>query len=791
MASNQDHIAELLQKLKLLLKKQQEFNIEVNELRRDIQILRNAQTKESTLVDELSIPQPNISEVDVEVTAAQEHPAQKNPIVSKPDHNVGQENPPPARVNKYNGPKTKSNLERFIGENLINKIGILITVIGVVIGAKYSIENNLISPLTRIILGYLVGLGLLGFAFRLKTNYTNYSAVLVSGALAILYFITFAAYDLYALFPQAIAFGLMLLCTVFGVVSSLNYNKQVIAHIGLVGAYGIPFLLSNDTGNVVVLFSYMALINLGILLISLKKYWKALNYVSFAFTWLIFGSWSLFSSNEGDFHLACAFLSAFFGLFYATFLAYKLLKSEKFTILDIVLVLLNSFIFYGLGLGLLSNLHYGQNLFGLFTLANALLHFLVAFYIYRKKLADSNLFYLTAGFVLTFITIAIPVQLDGNWVTLLWALEAALLFWIGRTKKVPYYEYLSYVLIPLAALSLAIDWGSVYSTGWLNSNTNELRPFFNTMLLTSVLCALSFGFMNWVHFKNENDGNTIFSKLVSIGLPVLLIITVYLSFYLEIEFYWSKTFEASKIDITGAENYTYPEYNYMLLDYGKICTILYSMVFIGLVSFINLLKLKNRVLGVATISAALLLVFLFLTTGLYTLSELRESFLLNEYAEYYTIGHTPIYIRYIAFAFFAFLLFSIRKLMTQAYMKINFKVPFEILLHTSIIWVSSSELLNWMDFAGNNQSYKLGLSILWGLYSLLLIAIGIWRKKKYLRIGGIVLFSLTLLKLFFYDITSLNTISKTIVFVSLGILLLIISFLYNKYKHIITDEIEK
>ena len=95
-----------------------------------------------------------------------------------------------------------------------------------------------------------------------------------------------------------------------------------------------------------------------------------------------------------------------------------------------------------------------------------------------------------------------------------------------------------------------------------------------------------------------------------------------------------------------------------------------------------------------------------------------------------------------------------------------------------------------MDLAGSNQSYKLGLSILWGVYALLLIALGIWKKKKYLRVGAIVLFSITLIKLFFYDISSLNTIAKTIVFVSLGVLLLIISFLYNKYKHIISDEVK-
>ena len=56
--------------------------------------------------------------------------------------------------------------------------------------------------------------------------------------------------------------------------------------------------------------------------------------------------------------------------------------------------------------------------------------------------------------------------------------------------------------------------------------------------------------------------------------------------------------------------------------------------------------------------------------------------------------------------------------------------------------------------------------------------------------GAIVMFGLTLIKLFFYDISHLDTIAKTVVFVVLGILLLIISFLYNKYKHIISDEVE-
>ncbi len=80
------------------------------------------------------------------------------------------------------------NLEKYVGESLIGKIGIVILIIGVGIGAKYSIDNNLISPLIRIFLGYIIGGLLLFSAWRLRRRHENFSATLVSGGMAILYF---------------------------------------------------------------------------------------------------------------------------------------------------------------------------------------------------------------------------------------------------------------------------------------------------------------------------------------------------------------------------------------------------------------------------------------------------------------------------------------------------------------------------------------------------------------------------------------------------------------------------
>ncbi|MBK7707081.1 MAG: DUF2339 domain-containing protein [Acidobacteria bacterium] len=134
-------------------------------------------------------------------------------------------------------PETRSdssNLEKFIGENLIAMVGAVITVIGVAIGAKYAIDKGWITPVMRIVFGYLIGIGLLIPAFRLREKMSRFSAVTLSGSMAIFYFVTYAAYSFYDLIPQPFAFALMVLFTAFTVFAAIRYERVVIAHIGMV-----------------------------------------------------------------------------------------------------------------------------------------------------------------------------------------------------------------------------------------------------------------------------------------------------------------------------------------------------------------------------------------------------------------------------------------------------------------------------------------------------------------------------------------------------------------------------
>lgn len=786
MTENNERINQLLETVESLVKRQYDLLKELNNLKADINQLNHQEIANITGNSEIVANQENKAAIIEEIKEEEVVNYQVNiqpPIIEPPQS-------PVTNINQT--PKQKSDLEKFIGENLINKVGIGITIIGVAIGTKYSIENDLINPITRIILGYLFGLTMLGLGIKLKNKYENYSAVLVSGAMAIMYFITYFAFDLYNLIPQSITFILMWIFTIFTVVTAIKYNKQIIAHIGLVGAYTVPFLLSEGSGKVEVLFSYMAIINIGILAIAFKKFWKPLNYVSFFLTWIIFLSWffNKYQSNE-NFTLALVFVSFFYVIFYLTFIANRLLKKEKFEIDDTLLILVNSFVFYGAGYAILSSYNTGVDFLGLFTVINAGVHFVVRTILFKRTLTDINVYYVLTGLSILFITLAIPVQLEGKVVTLLWATEAALLFWLGRTKKVSFYESSSYLFMLLAFLSILQDWLNGYSYNPQIPST-RLSFILNENFLTSIVFISAFFVINYLNRNKKYESHlttqTEIAKVFYFVIPAILMVSIYLAFSLEIANYWNQLCIDADIKI-NSENIDYQ--NYSAIRYlqllKSIWLINYTILFVSFLSFLDFKKLNIELFKFINLWLIIIGLVVFLTKGLSNLSELRQGFLEQTIPKSNAWGSFILYVRYFSFPIVALSIYSCYNYLNNEDAQRKNRVEFDFLLHTTILWVASSELLNLMDLFKSEQSDKFGLTILWGLYSLFLIVFGIWKRKKFLRIGAISLFGFTLLKLFFYDISDLDTIAKTIVFVSLGVLLLIISFLYNKYKHVITD----
>jgi uncharacterized membrane protein len=224
-----------------------------------------------------------------------------------------------------------------------------------------------------------------------------------------------------------------------------------------------------------------------------------------------------------------------------------------------------------------------------------------------------------------------------------------------------------------------------------------------------------------------------------------------------------------------------------ILTFKNLWLLNYSLLFLAILSFVNFKYLKNKSLNIYLYLVCLLLLFVFFVTGLSNLSALRESYQDTHSLQHHvTVFH--ILIRFICYAFFALFIYSVFRFVISNVLDPSLRRMFEVILCITLFIVLSFELNYDLRLWGIKTRFGYSMSILWGILSMATVVYGIWKKKKYMRITGIVLFGITLYRLFFHDLAHLETIAKTIVFIIVGILLLVVSFLYNKFTKSIFDD---
>src|SRR5690606_36307489 len=342
------------------------------------------------------------------------------------------QNTPPPASKKPGFFERNSDLEKFIGENLANKVGIAILVIGIGFFVKYAIDKDWINEIGRVFIGILAGGILLGIAHRLRESFTAFSSVLVGGGIAILYFTIAIAFHEYQIFSQVAAFALMVVITVFTVLLSVSYNRVELAVLAILGGFGSPFMVSTGEGNYIVLFSYMLILNGGMLVLAYHKKWRIVNIICYVFTVLIFGGWlaARFDNTDASMMIgSLIFATLFYLIFFAMNIVRNIREQSAFEAPDITLLLSNTFLYFSAGMAILSN-DLGNDYRGLFTVLLAIFNFSFAYSLYRKASVDRHLVFMLIGLVLTFISLAAPIQLEGNYITLFWAAEAVLLLWL-------------------------------------------------------------------------------------------------------------------------------------------------------------------------------------------------------------------------------------------------------------------------------------------------------------------------------------------------------------------------
>jgi uncharacterized membrane protein len=347
------------------------------------------------------------------------------------------------------------SFENFIGLRLIHLVGIVILVIGLSIGVKYAIDKNLISEEMRIVLAYVAGIVLFSLSVLLKKKYSSFSAILFSGAMASLYFTSYAAFVYYGMFSSALAFALMVVLTLYTVYEAIRYNRQEIALLGLVGAYAIPFLISRNNDRAELYFFYISIINAAVVFLSIKRKWKTVGFAAQGITWILFIGWAALRFDKSLQWVGLLFMCFFFSLFLFNNISGKIVHVKQLTVADSYAVLVNNLALYIAAL-FVAGYSFADADISLITFLISVFAFtqgiLAHFFWKEERLLTKAL----AAFSLLLFIVFIAFRWEGVAVTLLWLLTAVLVFGSGVYLKSVSIRMSAILIIGLTLLKLLI-----------------------------------------------------------------------------------------------------------------------------------------------------------------------------------------------------------------------------------------------------------------------------------------------------------------------------------------------
>ena len=323
--------------------------------------------------------------------------------------------------------------ERLLGRNWFAIIGAVALVLGIGFFLKLAFDNNWIGDTGRIVLGVVLGLSLLGVGEYAQRRVPIWAQPVTAAGAVILYLSIYAAFGLYQLIRPDVALLFLALVVALVALLALRHESIVVALLGIIGAFLAPALLGADLPDVRLALAYILVVDAGILAISTFRNWRWFNLVGWAGTYGVFFFWtSRFSDYDPV--MAQIGLSGMFLILAGATSLFHLLWRRVPGIPDLALMTLNAVAFFALTYHVLWDDY--RDWFGLIALGLSLFYALIAFAAIRRPFTPTEIAIFALPMAIVFLTIAVPLQLTGVWITVGWAAEGAALvgtaFLLGR-----------------------------------------------------------------------------------------------------------------------------------------------------------------------------------------------------------------------------------------------------------------------------------------------------------------------------------------------------------------------
>ena len=641
---------------------------------------------------------------------------------------------------------SETNFEKYIGENLFGKIGILIFIIGIGFFVKYAIDQNWINETARTLMGYAVGAGMLVLAERLHKRYHTFSSLLAGGAFGIYYLITAIAFHYYDLFSHTMAFVILCATTIFMSAVSVLYDRKELAVTALVGGFIAPFIISTDSSSIISLQIYIGILNIGMFCLAMYKKWAILPMVSFGFTYIIlWGTTAIGSFTDSEAVTIYPTLFAFATLFYVIFLLpivfiLRTQYGENTRLGLLAIITANSFMYLIYGDFLLQHFEASSDTTAYLAFFIAGVNLAIHLYLRFRVEGQDTLRNLMLGLAVTFASMGIPILFSTANVLMVWAAEAVLLLWLFTKEKNRIYEWASAILLFLTMGALAY----YRTTDTFIHDTGD-SLFFNGAFFVTTFVSIAY-FVAAVIMQYNKEFFSDMRRLIAytpcnaiayaLGFCIL-----FLAFRDNFHFHLEQPISEYASLLTA---------NIMLLG--------------GALILCKRFEISENKLAYE--------ISLYLAGILFAMTVWDDT------------APDGLLLRWLmALVTIAYMAYCMRGQLLVASNPRNLHTEYAIV--STLTWLTLTRLLL---ITFNEVNFSTAFSLSLGIAAFILMCIGMRYHSKEIRIVSLAEFGIVIGKLILNDVWAMPALGKIIVFISLGAILLILSFLYQKLKDALFNE---
>ncbi|MFD2625212.1 DUF2339 domain-containing protein [Salibacterium salarium] len=415
----------------------------------------------------------------------------------------------------------QNQIEMKIGLHWINKLGMLLIILGVAAAFRYSYTSWFNDYLKGGMFSLFGILMLFGGEWLYRKGRQTFALGLIGGGIAVLYGSIFFSYFLLEIIGLNAALLLSVLVTVTAVVLSLRYQSKTVCTFGLVGGY-IPFYsylfsFGLEDNAVYAAMAYLLILSGSILWITFQKQWIIIHYISYFLNIPSFFILVFLSPSSG---VSLTYTIVTFLLYLMLTIGYPLTYKVSMKWADIVLLAFNTGISCSVIYFLFHTLDWNDYR-GLLAVTFGLVYFALGRFVERRMPLEKQTMVLFYGTSIAFAVLIIPFQFGVEWLALGWLVESVVIMLYANRYKLSLLEKAGWSIFGLTVATFSLD---VYRY------INGFNPDFFHFKYFAIIAGLVLVMLYYVYDQTRTTRTNLFGGFAGfiLGLKYFTLVNVWI-----------------------------------------------------------------------------------------------------------------------------------------------------------------------------------------------------------------------------------------------------------------------